>query len=159
MTEPTNRTQQIRNVIALAIIAACVSFYAFFRVPAIAADYDAMEPAYSAGHRVLVNIRTHSFPKGSDVYYRYTFRGDTQRQLGRVRGAPGDLVLLDKSNQSIWDLFEKTIDPQGRTMGRVPAGKYYVLRLNEDADFVDSRKIGLIAADDILGKAVLALPF
>ncbi|MFN7954147.1 MAG: hypothetical protein U0610_20650 [bacterium] len=159
MAEPTNRAQQIRNAIALLVIVVCVGFYVFFRVPAVATDYDAMEPAYAAGHRVLVNIRARSFAKGADVYYRYTFRGETQRQLGRVRGAPGDLVLLDKTNQSIWDLFEKTIDPQGRTMGRVPAGKYYVLRLNEDADFVDSRKIGLIAADDILGKAVLALPF
>jgi hypothetical protein len=76
-----------------------------------------------------------------------------------VRGAPGDLVLLDKSNQGIWDLFEKAIDSQGRTVGRVPAGKYYILRVNEEADFIDSRKIGLVGADDVIGKAVAALPF
>ena len=74
-------------------------------------------------------------------------------------GGYGDLVILDKSNQSIWDLFEKTVDPQGRTVGKVPAGKYYILRVNEEADFIDSRKIGLVGGDDVIGRAVAALPF
>ena len=159
MNEPTSRAQQIRNVIAASVIILCVAFYGFFRVPSISSEYDAMEPAYHAGHRVLVNIRARNFKKGDDVYYQYTFRGETQRQLGRIRGAPADLVILDKSNQSIWDLFEKTVDPQGRTVGKVPSGKYYILRVNEEADFIDSRKIGLVGADDIIGRAVAALPF
>ncbi len=159
MAEPTSRTQAIRNVIASIVIVVCISFYAFFRVPAVGDEYDAMEPAYPAGKRVLVNIRAKHFAKGDDVWYDATVKDETLRQLGRIRGAPGDSVLLDKSNQQIWDLFEKGIDSEGRATGRVPAGKYYVLRLNEQANYKDSRTLGLVDADKIVGKAVWALPF
>lgn len=152
-------SQVLRNVLALAVILAAVGTYAFYRAPVLPADFDAMEPVYPAGSRFLVNIRARTPVAGQDVYYRYEYEGSSAKQIGRVAAAPGDTVRLDASNRAVWGQFEADVDGTGVPVGRVPEGRYYLHRVNESTDWVDSRNFGLVPAEDIIGTVVATLPF
>ena len=153
-------SQVVRNVIAVLIIVGAVAVYVFFRAPILPSDFDAMEPVYPAGSRFLVNVRDRAPSAGDDVYYRYEYQGATARQIGRVVAGPGETVRLGAGNRTVWDRFEKDVEPEtGATVGIVPEGTYYILRLKEDSDLVDSRNFGPVPAANVIGKVVTTLPF
>ena len=122
-----------------------------------------MEPGLAADQRIWVNKFVYLFhsPARGDVIVFNNPQPPHEDLMKRVIGLPGDTITMDSTH--IWVnntlLNEPYITQPVNTVANtwhIPANAYFVLsdnRLNGE----DSRAIGPILKDNIVGQAVLVL--
>jgi signal peptidase I len=149
-----------RQVFAVALFAlVAFSFVVTFRLVVIRGD--SMLPSYRDGQIVLVNrfsALTGPLRRG-DVVLVKTAKDVI---IKRIAYMPGDTIgpLESRAFRRVWDFFEVERPQEGPeylARLKVPPGFVVVLGDNLAASD-DSRSIGPIALEDILGRAVNAPP-
>lgn len=122
-----------------------------------------MEPGLAANQLVIVNKAAYLFfhnPERGDVIVFNNPQPPYEDLMKRVIGLPGDTITTDSTH--IWVnnvlLNEPYITQPINTVANtwhIPANAYFVLSDNR-ANGEDSRAIGPISRDNIVGKAVIA---
>ena len=122
-----------------------------------------MEPRIDSDEYVVINAlayRLGSPARGDIVAFKHE-RSAPSVYLKRVIGLPGDRVAIDRGVVSV----DGSVLPEPYVQFRdsrsfpavvVPAGSYYVLGDNR-ANSDDSRAWGFVPADDLIGRAVIAV--
>ena len=122
-----------------------------------------MEPRIDSGEYVVINTLAYRFgapQHGEIIAFRHE-RSAEAVYLKRVIGVPGDRVRIDRGTVSV----NGTVLPEDYVRFRdqrsvrevtVPPRSYYVLGDNR-ANSDDSRAWGFVAADDVIGRAMLAI--
>lgn len=154
-------------IVSLVIIFAIYKFVAF---PTLVWGAS-MEPTFYTGERVLVEKVTKYFTgfKRGQVVVLHPPESDSLEYIKRIVGVPGDIVKIIDCNVYItrdgekYKLDEYYLAADTCTKGgikikegrsfKIEDGQYMVLGDNRDKS-VDSRIIGLIDSDKILGKVV-----
>lgn len=122
-----------------------------------------MEPTFFAGERILVEtiaFRVRDLERGDIVVYEHPDEPG-RRLIQRVVAFPGEVVetgdgVLYVNGQAVPEPY---VDVNGNARGHcgpheVPPGKYFMLG-DQRALALDSRRIGFIPADRIVGRLVL----
>ncbi|HSX39181.1 MAG TPA: signal peptidase I [Candidatus Saccharimonadales bacterium] len=154
-------------VVSLIII---FTIYKFIAFPTLVWGAS-MEPNFHTGERVLVERISHYFRgfQRGDVVVLHPPEDDSLEYIKRVIALPGDIVKIIDCNVYItrdgqhYMLEETYLSKNTCTMGgtyiregrslRIDEGKYMVLGDNREKS-ADSRIIGLIDSNRILGKVV-----
>jgi signal peptidase I len=148
------------QLIALGLIGAAF----FLRAPHVLGL--SMEPRIHSGEFVLINTlayRLGSIRRGDIVAFRHD-SPTPQIYLKRVVGLPGDRVSIERGTiridgKPLVEPYVRYRDDQTRAAVSVPPDGVYVLGDNR-ANSDDSRNWGILAAHDIVGKAIGTLwPF
>jgi signal peptidase I len=156
-----------RSLIEVALAAGIVLVLFNALALTLQVENDAMSPALQAGQRVLVSrIPYHlTAPERGDIVVVRSRIDPTQLSARRVIGVPGDRLNIKGAQVSVdgQPLIEPYL-PEGQerisvgpfTTGQyqVPENRYFVLNDNRAA-LEDSRSYGMIAPDEIVGRAWL----
>lgn len=123
---------------------------------------DSMAPTLKTGDIVIINKLSTNFKRGDIVYL---YHDNTKYIIKRIIGLPGETVEI-KDNKIyinghvIEDYIENPnmIDFSLNKLGydEIPNDYYFVMGDNRNYSY-DSRMIGLISKDDIIGKSVIKI--
>lgn len=162
-----NLKEIIKDVIIAVAIVAVVSI--FIR-PTLVKE-TSMEPTIQPNNYLIMSKQSYTFGemKRGDVV---VFKSDLELQNGhkkllikRVIGLPGDVITITGGN--VWINGSKVSESyiaEGGTPGdiknlEIPKGKIFAMGDHREVS-IDSRKLGCISKDRIVGKAVFRLfPF
>jgi signal peptidase I len=155
------RIRTIASVFTQLLVLGLIGVAFFIRTPHVLGL--SMEPRIHSGEFVLINTlayRIGRIRRGDIVAFRHD-SPTPQTYLKRVVGLPGDRVSIDRGSVRIdgVPLDERYVryrDHQSRAPVVVPADGVYVLGDNR-ANSDDSRNWGILAARDVIGKAIAAL--
>jgi signal peptidase I len=145
------------QVVLLVAIAAAF----FLRTPQV--DGISMEPRVHAGEFVLINTLAFRFGpirRGDVVAFRHD-APTPETYIKRVVGLPGERVevrdgVVSVNGRTLAEPYVQFPDRRSAPPVVVPPNAYYVLGDNR-ADSDDSRTWGVLAAPDIVGKAVVGI--
>jgi signal peptidase I len=148
--------------IALQVLLLGVFGFAFTVHPSQVSGFS-MEPHIDSGEYVVINTLSYRFggPQHGDII---AFRHDRSAEsvyLKRVIGIPGDRVGIDRgtvflNGRPLVENYVRFRDQRSTKPITVPRGAYYVLGDNR-ANSDDSRAWGFVHADDVIGRAMLAI--
>lgn len=122
-------------------------------------EQTSMVPTFFSGEKVLLSKAALWFdePKSGDIVVFYDITSN-QNLIKRVIGVPGDTIEI--KDHAVYRNGTKLNEPYLReTMNGsmseivIPSGKYFCLGDNRNVS-IDSRSIGPIAIDKILGKVI-----
>jgi signal peptidase I len=138
---PLTAPRRVTGILAVAVGAATVLVWARRRFMLITVRGTSMTPTYADGQRVL--LRRGGYAAGDVVMFRSPVyvHGGMDWLVKRVAAMPGDQVPAD--------MAERAAVPV------VPAGR---LLVRSDAGGLDSRHLGLIAHQDVIGRVCPARP-
>ena len=158
------RLRQWRNAAGLTLQVALLGTLAlafFLRAPQVSGL--SMEPRIDSGEYVLINTVAYRLGpvRRSDIMAFRHSRSAPSVYLKRVVGLPGDRIRIDggkvQVNGALLDEpYVRFSDRRSYPGFTVPPSSYYVLGDNR-ANSDDSRAWGFVAAQDVVGKAVLAV--
>ena len=122
-----------------------------------------MEPRIDSGEYVLINtmaFRMGPVKRGDIVAFRH-IRAAPSVYLKRVIGLPGEQITIaggkvQVNGAPLAEPYVRFTDRRSFPTVTVPPRSYYVLGDNR-ANSDDSRDWGFVQAEDIVGKAVLAV--
>ena len=130
-----------------------------------------MEPTLFENHYLIVSklaYKTGEMQRGDIIVFESeleTEDGDKKLLIKRIVGLPGETVTISDGEVYIdgqmleEDYLKDGITPGEITDCRVPEGQLFVMGDNR-AVSIDSRELGCIDADTVMGKAVVRLfPF
>jgi len=151
----------------IVIVVAVVLIRSFIATPIIV-NGSSMYPTLEDGEYMLLNkisYRFNEIKRGEIIVFEY----DNERLIKRVIGLPGEKIAVIDGNLYINDqvyeedyLEENTVDFTLEELGldsTIPKGYYFVMGDNRD-ESKDSRLIGYITEDSIIGKTSFSLyPF
>jgi len=145
------------QVVLLVAIAAAF----FLRTPQV--DGISMEPRVQAGEFVLINTLAFRFGpirRGDVVAFRHD-APTPETYIKRIIGLPGERVevrdgVVSVNGRTLAEPYVEFPDRRSAAPVVVPPNAYYVLGDNR-ADSDDSRTWGVLAASDIVGKAVVGI--
>jgi len=145
------------QVVLLVAIAAAF----FLRTPQV--DGISMEPRVQAGEFVLINTLAFRFGpirRGDVVAFRHD-APTPETYIKRIIGLPGERVevrdgVVSVNGRTLAEPYVEFPDRRSAPPVVVPPNTYYVLGDNR-ADSDDSRTWGVLAASDIVGKAVVGI--
>ncbi len=145
------------QVVLLVAIAAAF----FLRTPQV--DGISMEPRVQAGEFVLINTLAFRFGpirRGDVVAFRHD-APTPETYIKRIVGLPGERVevrdgVVSVNGRTLAEPYVEFPDRRSAAPVVVPPNTYYVLGDNR-ADSDDSRTWGVLAASDIVGKAVVGI--
>jgi signal peptidase I len=145
------------QVVLLVAIAAAF----FLRTPQV--DGISMEPRVQAGEFVLINTLAFRFGpirRGDVVAFRHD-APTPETYIKRIVGLPGERVevrdgVVSVDGRKLAEPYVEFPDRRSAPPVVVPPHAYYVLGDNR-ADSDDSRTWGVLAASDIVGKAVVGI--
>ena len=155
------RSRTVANLaLQLALLAALVAAF-FVRLPQVAGL--SMEPHILSGEYVLVNTfayRIGAPHRGDIVAFRHEEDARTVF-IKRVIGLPGDRIRVDRgqvyvNGVKLGETYVRHADDRSFTEVTVPPSSVYVLGDNR-AESDDSRNWGVLAGDEIVGKAVVGI--
>ena len=125
---------------------------------------DSMDPTLKNQDVLILNKAKYRFSevkRGDIIAFTYE---DTKYLIKRVIGLPGDHIsIIDNKvyingryyiEDYLKDIDTSDFDLQDLGYNTVPDGMYFVLGDNRD-NSLDSRKIGLVEADDIIGEIAI----
>jgi signal peptidase I len=147
-------------VVVIALILGVIGLRMTFK--AFRQSASSMEPTLSKGDRVVIRRRAQTIERGDLIAFRTPRHGVF---LKRVIGLPGDVVELRNSAAIVNGValdepyIMRTDDvPAIREMAAltVPPDSYFVLGDNRD-NSNDSRFLGFVKREQILGKAVMVV--
>lgn len=162
--------KEIRDwIISFVIAIAVILVIRYFLFAQYVVDGSSMENTFHDNERVIVNKFIYNFKDigHSDVIVFDT--GHEEAYIKRVIGIPGDTVeMIDKVvyvngealDEAYVEDYEKsysdnfTLESLGVSGDKIPDGQYLVLGDNR-AVSKDSREIGLVSENDIIGKVQL----
>jgi signal peptidase I len=115
----------------------------------------------SGFRRLLIKQEDGPFERGAvlvfamrDVSDRAIFR------VSRVLAAPGDVVAAQDGRYTVNGvLTERKISDTMSLEGTVPDGFYLFINDDPHSDFADSRRLGLIDRQFVMGRFLSELPF
>lgn len=157
-----------KTILECIIIVAVVVIIRSFIVTPIIVNGSSMYPTLEHGEYMLldkISYRFNEIKRGEIIVFEY----DNERLIKRVIGLPGekvevkngDLYINDKLHKEDY-LNETTMDFNFADLGLdniIPENYYFVMGDNRD-ESKDSRLIGFISKDVIIGKTSFALyPF
>ena len=127
---------------------------------------DSMSPTLDNQEVLILNKAKYRFTdvkRGDIIAFTYE---DTKYLIKRVIGLPGDHVsIIDNKvyingryyvEDYLKDVDTPDFDLQDLGYNEVPEGMYFVLGDNRD-NSLDSRKIGLVSKEDIIGEVALRI--
>lgn len=130
-----------------------------------------MEPTLYENHYLIINklaYKTGEPQRGDIIVFESdleTEDGDKKLLIKRIVGLPGETITIENENVYInGQLLEEDYLKDGITPGeitdcQVPEGQLFVMGDNRVVS-IDSRELGCIDEDTVMGKAVLRLyPF
>lgn len=147
-------------VIIGGIIGACLRLGGVYPLRIASAS---MAPAVQTGDLVVVvdvpNLRRHTLARGDIVLFRYPF-GSEGRAIKRIVAIPGDTVAARP--RQLWvNGHEQEIAPVagGESVPEhvLPPDRYFILGDNSGVS-IDSRTLGHLDGEDILGRVLLTVP-
>ncbi len=154
----------IKSLIPYVVIIIVVVLIRSFIVTPVAVDGDSMNPNLVDGQILFLKKYDKSIERFDVVVLNY---GD-DRLVKRVIGLPGEYVEYKESKLYVNDIEinepmieEETIDFKLEYLGYevIPDGYYFVVGDNRD-NSKDSRIIGLVSKDDIIGTTSFSIfPF
>jgi hypothetical protein len=114
----------------------------------IPAGDQSLTPTYPGGTRVVCRKIDPDDPleRDLDVVYAMEKDGVMHARFGRVRGLAGDEIGTDDDGRlTVNGTPIGPIAIRGAPMGRVPAGKVFILAVNpQEITYPDSRRLGFI---------------
>jgi signal peptidase I len=126
-----------------------------------------MEPGLVGHQNIMVIKNTYWFhnPERGDVIVFHNPQSPNDNLIKRIIGLPGDTVKTDSSHVWVNNVLLKEpyinappntpLNPVANTW-HVPSNQYFVLGDNRPLSFDDSRYIGFIPKDYIVGKVTFA---
>lgn len=141
------------------IIVVVVLFRTFIATP-VRVDGSSMNPTLTNGQILILNKLDKNYNRMDIVVFQYK----NERLIKRVIGLPGETVLIENNKLYINDEeindYSNDVKTADYNLGiKIPKGYYFLLGDNR-YNSSDSRLIGLVNEDKILGKASLRLfPF
>jgi signal peptidase I len=135
------RHRRAAGIATVAAGAAAVVVWARRRFMLITVRGTSMTPTYDDGERLL--LRRGSYATGDVIMFRSPerFQGKMDWLVKRVTAMPGDPVPADMAERA--------------AVAVVPPGR---LLVRSDAGGLDSRQLGLINTDDVIGRACPSRP-
>ena len=158
------RQRQWRNAAGLTLQFALLGALAlafFLRTPQVSGF--SMEPRIDSGEYVLINtvaFRIGPIKRGDIVAFRHV-RSAPSVYLKRIVGLPGEQITILRgkvqvNGTALAEPYVRFSDGRSYPTVTVPPRSYYVLGDNR-ANSDDSRDWGFVEAEDVVGKAVLAV--
>ena len=154
----------LKDALKFIIIIFALLFLMVYVVSVTQVVGDSMSDTLTDGEVLLLNKAKYRFfdvERGDVIAFSYE---DTKYLIKRVIGLPGDNVSIRDNKVYINGEYypedyvtkydDKDFDLQEIGYDEVPEGMYFVLGDNRN-NSLDSRKIGLIKKEDIIGKVTL----
>lgn len=148
--------------VALQVVLLGVFGFAFTIHPSQVSGFS-MEPRIDSGEYVIINTLSYRFgtPQHGDIIAFRHERSAEAVYLKRVIGTPGDRVWIDRgtvyrNGAPLVEDYVRFRDHRSVHPLVVPPHSYYVLGDNR-ANSDDSRAWGFVNADDVIGRAMLAI--
>ena len=151
---------KIRELIPYVVIIIIVVLFRTFIATPVRVDGSSMNPTLTNGQILILNKLDKNYQRMDIVVFKYK----NERLIKRVIGLPGENVLIKDNKLYIDDLevddYSNDVKTRDYDLGMtIPKGYYFVLGDNR-YDSSDSRILGLISEEKILGKITLRLyPF
>jgi len=164
----------ILEIIETILVSGVVILLVYYFIASIeVVSGSSMEPYFHSGERILVDrVAGRSRLKRGEIVVFYPPDNDTLHYVKRIVGIPGDIfkiidckIVISRGGEQ-FILSEDYLSPEictkaggflreGRSI-RVPEDKYVLLGDNRDHS-LDSRNLGLIDVDRIVGRVVFRL--
>jgi len=119
-----------------------------------------LDPTYPPGSRLVYRRvdADEKIERGTDVLYAMEKDGVAYARFGRLQGLPGDEIGAEGGFLTVNGELVGPFRIPGRPMGRVPAGKVFVLALRPSrSNYPDSRQLGFIDREDVQGVILFRL--
>ena len=157
-------TRQWRNAAGLTLqvaVLGALAFAFFIRTPQVSGL--SMEPRIASGEFVLINTvayRVGAVTRGDIIAFRH-IRSAPTVYLKRIVGLPGEQITIaggkvQVNGNPLAEPYVRFSDGRSYPTVTVPPRSYYVLGDNR-ANSDDSRAWGFVEAEDVVGKAILAV--
>ncbi|TLM87873.1 MAG: signal peptidase I [Actinobacteria bacterium] len=158
-SRPDNVARLLIIPLMLVFAALLTIVYVVFNV--IAVDGISMAPGILSGDRLLITKGYHTPRRGDIVVFKApTDQGGTEDIVKRVVAVPGDTVevrgdvaFINGAEESGYRLYRSQNDPTYVPPTKLAAGTVFVLGDNRPISY-DSRMMGPVPTDEILGRAV-----
>jgi signal peptidase I len=115
----------------------------------------------SGFRRVLIETEKGPFERGEILVF--AIRDVTDRaiyRISRVLAAPGDAVTLRDGCYAVNGAStEAKVSASMELGGKVPQGFYLMINDNSHSEFADSRRLGLLDQQFVMGRFLSELPF
>lgn len=154
----------IKELVPYVIIVLVVVLLRTFIITPVRVNGDSMNQTLKNGEILLLEKYDRNFERFDIVVLKY----NDEKLVKRVIGLPGESVeyinnILYINGEKVSETFltEETYDFELEMLGydKIPKNYYFVVGDNRDSS-LDSRLIGLIAKEDIEGKAIFRIfPF
>jgi signal peptidase I len=155
------RSHLVREIVETLVLTILIFFAIRFVIQSYHVSGISMQPGLVDGQYVMVNKMAYLLhgPERGDVIVFHNPQKPNEDLIKRVIGLPGDIIRTDNSHVWINNVLlnEAYISsPSNPETGiwTVPQGQYFVLGDNRPIS-EDSRYIGSIPTDYIVGKAVI----
>ncbi len=156
----------LKDAIKFFIIIFVLLFLMVYLVSITQVVGDSMSPTLDNQEVLILNKAKYRFTdvkRGDIIAFTYE---DTKYLIKRVIGLPGDHIsIIDNkvyingryyAEDYLKDVDTPDFDLQDLGYNEVPEGMYFVLGDNRD-NSLDSRKIGLVSKEDIIGEIALRI--
>jgi signal peptidase I len=155
------RTRTVLSLSAQLVVLALIAAAFFMRTSPV--DGLSMEPRVQSGELVLINTLAYRFGpvrRGDVIAFRHD-APTPETYIKRVVGLPGERVdvrdgVVFVQGRPLSEPYVRFRDRRSAPAVVVPPNAYYVLGDNR-AESDDSRTWGVLAASDIVGKAVVGI--
>jgi signal peptidase I len=155
------RSHLVREIIEILVLAILIFFVMRFIVQSYYISNTSMQPTFSNQQHVMVNKVAYLFrgPERGDVIVFHNPQKPDEDLIARIIGLSGDSIKIDSSHVWVNNVLLKETyislpaNPEADTW-HVPQGQFFVLGDNRP-QCKDSRSIGFIPKDYMVGKAVL----
>jgi signal peptidase I len=154
----------IREVLQVILLALVIFFAVHFMIQNFRIDGTSMEPNLHDGQYVIVNKTAYWFGRSSARGDVIIFNAPDQPldRVKRVIGLPGDTVEV-KPDGTVYvngELLDEPYLPSHHSgtsgVWTVPEGEYFVMGDNRSVSY-DSREVGTVPRDMIIGKALVII--
>lgn len=165
------RRDNVKGMIRDILIACAIAFVISLFIRPTLVKETSMEPTVHPNDYVIMSKQAYTFGKierGDIIVFKSDLKLDDNHNkllIKRVIGIPGDIITISDGNVYLnGDKLEEPYIASGGTIGEiynltVPEGEVFVMGDHRNVS-VDSRKLGCIDQDDIVGQAVFRLyPF
>jgi len=159
----------VREIIEIVVFPAIIVFILILAFQAYqVSGGNGMEPGLVSNQHITVNKMAYWFhsPERGEVIVFHNPQSPNDNLIKRIIGLPGDTIRTDSTHVWVNNVQLKepyinappntTLNPIANTW-HVPSGQYFVLGDNRPLSYDDSRYIGFIPRDYIVGEVVLVL--